>query len=200
MDGRRHFKILICGCLFLVPAGFATLRSQEPRGPVMRPVQPMIPIPPPPGEGPAFGREQEAYRRLEQVPADERETFKHNLEEWRNLPPEQRVALRNLAHARARAEIDKAIQDTGLHLDADQREVFGVRYTQERRKLERDLQRQAAAERARRMPEILAKLKSEFGGGNSQGGKPAGGSPAAAEAKPESPISPAAGSASPAVH
>jgi hypothetical protein len=142
--------------------------------------------------GPRFGPEQESYRRLEQLPPDERETFKHNLEMWRSLPPEERVALRNLAHARAHAEIDKAMQDTGLHLDADQKEMFALRYTQERRRLERDLQRQTADERARRMPEILARLKSEFGGApaNSAAGKSEG-SPAAV-AKPEASASPAA--------
>ncbi len=154
MDGR-DLKILICAGLYLATAAVGTVRAQEPLGP---------------GQGKPFlaqraGREQDEMRRLEQLPPDERETFKHNLALWHDLPPEERMALRDLARARAHAEVDKAIQESGLRLDQDQREMYGLRYAQERRKLERDLQRKAALERAQRMPEILAKLKSEFSNG-----------------------------------
>jgi hypothetical protein len=195
---RRHVKILILACLGLLPAGLGNVRSQEPGGPGPgpRPAKPLGPIGMPHGEnlsGGRFGPEPEGYRRLDQVPPEERQTFEHNLQMWRDLPPEERVALRNLARTRARAEIDKAVQDSGLHLDQDQREMFALRYTQERRKLERDLQRQAAAERAHRMPEILAKLKSEFG--EASPGPKTEASPAAA-AKPEASAAPASPTAS----
>ena len=195
--GRRHLKILMLVCVGCLPVGLGNLWSQGPGGPFRgpRPSGPPGPMGMPLGEGsPAarFEREQEGYRRMQQLAPEERETFKHNLEMWHNLPPDERVALRNLAHARARVEIDKAIQDSGLHLDPDQREMFALRYTQERRKLERELQRQVNAERAQRMPEILARLKSEFGPGPSTApaGKPAAASPAA-EARPEANGSPA---------
>ena len=160
MDGR-HLKILTLACVGLVAPGLGSAQSQEPGGPGFRGGRPL-------GEAPGarMGREQEAYRRLEQLPPEERETFKRNLEVWRGLPPEERQALRNMAHAHAQVEIDKAMQESGLHLDQDQRELFSLRYKQERRKLERDLQNQAAAERARRMPEIMNRLRSEFGGAN----------------------------------
>ncbi len=184
---RRHLKILMLACLSLAPAGLGIVRSQEPGGPGFRPRKGPGPMLMPQGENAAqarFRAEQESYRNPEQLQPEERETFNRNLEMWRGLPPEERAALSNMAHARVRAEIDKAVQDSGLHLDADQREMFALRYRQERRKLERDLQRQAAAERSRRMPEILARLRGEFGGaGNSSAGRPEG-SPATA-AKPE---------------
>ena len=185
MDRRRHLKVLMLACLAGL-AGLGSLLSQEPGGP--RPGK----VP-----GPRFGPEQARFRRLPQVSPEERSTFEENLQIWHNLSPEEQVTIRNVASARVHAEIDKAVQDSGLHLDQDQRELFTLRYRQERRKLERDLQRETAAERARRMPEILARLKTEFGGAPANGSaaavRPAA-SPAA-EAKPEAttaaPVSPA---------
>ena len=198
---RRNFKILILGCLCLVLPGVEELRAQEPgvhvQGPVMVGVRAQEPVAAAPGdakpaaaeaagdvslEGVASG-DKEAFRRLEQLPPEERETFKRNLAVWRNLTPDERTALRNMARVRTHAEVEKAVQDLGLHLNQDEREMFALRYSQERRKLERDLQHKAAMERARRMPEILAKLKSEFSAGPTSPGP----SPAAAEVKPEQP-------------
>ncbi len=185
---RRHLKILMLACLGLAPAGLGNVRSQEPGGAGFRPRRGPGPMVMPQGENVAQARlraEQEAYRNPEQLQPEDRENFNRNLEAWRVLRPEEQAAISNLAHARVRAEIDKAVQDSGLHLDADQREMFALRYRQERRKLERDLQRQAAAERSRRMPEIIARLRGEFGGApaNSQASRPEG-SPASS-AKPE---------------
>ncbi len=86
---------------------------------------------------------------------------------------EERESLRREAGARVHAEVEKAIQESGLHLDPDRREVFALRYTQERRKIERTIQREAAAERARLLPEILARLKVEFGAASSPAPSPA---------------------------
>ncbi len=105
---------------------------------------------------------QEAQRRIEQLPPEEREAFKRNLKVWRDLTPEEREAVRKEADERVRAEAEKAYQETGLHLDKDRREVFGLRYRQERRRLERDLQEKLEAERARRLPGIIDGLKREF--------------------------------------
>ena len=68
------------------------------------------------------------------------------------------------ADERAKQETDKAYQESGLTLDRDEREVFDLRYRQERRKLERELQDRANAERARRLAEISDRLKHEFTG------------------------------------
>ena len=81
---------------------------------------------------------------------------------WRQLPEEERDALRKRADERARQEIDRAYQETGLNLDHDQREVFDLRYKQERRRLEHDIQEKANAERQRWLVEITARLKQEF--------------------------------------
>ena len=100
--------------------------------------------------------------RLDQLPPDERAAYQRNLPLWRQLPEEERDALRKRADERARQEIDRAYQETGLNLDHDQREVFDLRYKQERRRLEHDLQEKANAERQRWLVEVTARLKQEF--------------------------------------
>ena len=96
--------------------------------------------------------EQEAQKRIEQLPPEERKAFKRNLRVWRELSPDEREVVRKDADERMRTEIEKAYQESGLHLDKDRREVFGLRYRQERRRLERELQEKLEAERARRLP------------------------------------------------
>ena len=115
-----------------------------------------------------------------QLPPDEREAYERNLALWMALPPDERKALRGQATERIREETDQAYQGTGLNLNDDQREVFALRYRQERRRLERDIQEKAAAERDRRLPEILERLKREFS------------APAAAANKPKPTPKPAA--------
>ncbi len=93
---------------------------------------------------------------------DERAAYERNLGLWLALPPEERQALRGQATERIREETEKAYVSSGLTLNNDQREVFALRYRQERRRLEREIQEKAAAERARRLPEIMDQLKHEF--------------------------------------
>ena len=96
------------------------------------------------------------------LPPDEREAYERNLTLWLALPPEERQALRGQATERIREETEKAYQNSGLNLNDDQREVFALRYRQERRRLEREIQEKATAERARRLPEIMERIKHEF--------------------------------------
>ena len=110
-----------------------------------------------PGEGGGTVAE-----RLARMSPEEREAFKRNLHLWQQLPPEQRQAMHQLINERNREEISNALRESGMQLSDDQRELFALRYLQERRKLEREIQEQANAERARRLPEILRQLKSEF--------------------------------------
>ena len=105
---------------------------------------------------------QETQRRIEQLPAEEREAFKRNLRVWREFSPEERDVVRREADERMRVEMEKALQESGLHLDKDQREVFALRYRQERRRMERELQEKIQVERARRLPTIVEGLKREF--------------------------------------
>jgi hypothetical protein len=101
-------------------------------------------------------------------PGEERDAFQRNFQRWREMSPEDRKALRNqmeqfkVRRDRIQDEIDKALAGSGLRLDSDQREIFALRYTQERRKLERRLREEMEAERARRLPDIVEQLKREF--------------------------------------
>lgn len=101
---------------------------------------------------------------LAQEPA-QREAFRRNLVRWRDLSPGERQALRGQVDRRGeriKAETEAALKEAGAGLSPDQREVFALRYTQERRKLERALLDQMNAERARRLPQIVEQLKKEF--------------------------------------
>ncbi len=174
MDRGRHRALLIAVAGTFVCGGL--LHAQTPAGPV-----PSVAVPPPATPDPAALRkrtvekamverrqrdlaisEQEAQRRIEQLPPEEREAFKRNLRIWRDLSPEEREDVRKDENDRIREEVDKALQQSGLHLDKDQREVFALRYRQERRKLERELQEKVTAERARRLPSLVDGLKREF--------------------------------------
>ena len=181
--GRQHRAflrtILWSGAVLATFAAAGELRAQAPASPV-----PSVAVPPPAPAAsatPDAARrraaekamverrqreqatgEQEAKRRVEQLPPEEQEKFKSNLRVWKELSPEEREAVRKEANERIRAEVEKAFQESGLHLDKDQREVFGLRYRQERRKLERDLQEKLEAERARRLPAVIDGLKREF--------------------------------------
>ena len=101
-------------------------------------------------------------RNLPQLTPEEKEAYERNLTFWLALPPEERQAIRGEATERIRVETEKAYESSGLHLNNDQREVFALRYRQERRRLERELQEKARAERERRLPEILERIKREF--------------------------------------
>ena len=121
--------------------------------------------------------------RLARMTPEERETFKRNLHVWQQMPLDERQALRKQFNERKREEIQSALKESGLNLSDDQREVFALRYLQERRKLERDIQEQANAERSRRLPEIIAQLKREFAAEKTAAATPgavpaSGGSPA----------------------
>ena len=106
--------------------------------------------------------DQEAQRRIDALPPEEQAAFKRNLRVWRQLTPEERETMRKEVTDRTREEVERAYQSSGLRLDKDQREVFGLRYRQERRKLERELQEKMEVERARRLPGLVEGLKKEF--------------------------------------
>lgn len=105
-------------------------------------------------------------RIIEQLPAEERSVFMRNFKRWAQMTTDERQTLRRQAverRQRMEEEMESALRESGLHLDSDHREVFMLRYGQERRKLERELQEKIAAERARRTPEIIERLRKEFG-------------------------------------
>ena len=111
---------------------------------------------------------------------DDAATFNRNQQLWNKLSPEEQAFVRGQVNPRMQQEIDGAYVESGLNLDNDQREVFALRYRQERRRLEREIQDKARAERSRRLPQIVDQLRKEFGKGPGPGPGPArlpGGNP-----------------------
>jgi len=128
-------------------------------------VQP-TPIAKPKAPKPAKSDEwTEARRLFEQLSADQQKKFLDNLDQWKTMPAEERELLRDrdlFRREKIAQEIQEAINKSGLHLNDDQREVYALRYTQERRKIEEALHKEMDQKRQSMVGEMLARLKVEF--------------------------------------
>jgi hypothetical protein len=104
-------------------------------------------------------------RWMEKLPPEQREQFRNNLEKWQNMAPEMREEVRRQEEQR-RDRINKEVGDilkrTGLQLDRDRREVFALRYTQERRKIEEQLRKEMEERRKPMLEDLVGRLKAEF--------------------------------------
>ena len=77
-------------------------------------------------------------------------------------------------------DIDAALKDAGLELDAERRELFARRYGEERHKIEEQLHKELDEKRQPLLKEVIAKLKAEFSTPTpaaGQPGKPPGAAP-----------------------
>jgi flagellar biosynthesis GTPase FlhF len=111
------------------------------------------------------GGDLEDARRFEKMPPEQRERLRENLRRWQKMPPEERQDLREEEQRRRQRierEIDEIIQKAGLQLSADQRQVFALRYAQERRKIEETLRREMEAKRRPMLDEVVERLKKEL--------------------------------------
>jgi len=119
------------------------------------------PMPPVDREGP-LGRFK---KKLEQMTPEERQHFQDNWKRWREMNDGERRDWQKRAmdeREHLKHNIDDAIAALGLKLDADRREVFALRYRQERRKLEQQISEETEAKRKAGIDDILARLKAEF--------------------------------------
>lgn len=108
---------------------------------------------------------QKFRERLEKASPEEREKFKENLKRWKEMGDDERREFQKRAmeeNDRLRKNVDEALQKLGLKLDEDQREVFALRYRQERRKLEQTLCKEVDEKRKAGVDGILQQLKTEF--------------------------------------
>ncbi len=81
------------------------------------------------------------------------------------MSPEEQELFRDrelFRRQKIAAEIQDALGKSGLHLDDDQREVYVLRYTQERRKIEEELHKEMDHKRQLMVSDLLARLKVEF--------------------------------------
>jgi hypothetical protein len=130
-------------------------RGRGPGGPDRRPS----------GDGDADGPLARFKKRLEQMSPEERQRFQENWKRWKQMGNgEQRDWQGRAEEERDRMKkvIDDTIQKIGLKLDDDQREVFVLRYRQERRKIEEQLRQEMDAKRATEIDAMLQRLKAEF--------------------------------------
>jgi hypothetical protein len=108
---------------------------------------------------------QRFRKKLEQMSPEERERFKENWKRWKEMGDHEREEFRQRAareHACMEQTIDDAIAKLGLTLDSDQKEVFALRYKQERRKIEEALCQEMKAKREQQLDDMLQRLKTEF--------------------------------------
>ena len=107
----------------------------------------------------------EARRLFEQLSLDQQKKFLENLDQWKSMPPEEQELFRDrelFRREKVAQEIQDAVIRSNLHLDNDQREVYALRYTQERRKIEEALHKEMDHQRQVMVADMLARLKVEF--------------------------------------
>jgi len=81
------------------------------------------------------------------------------------MTPEEKNALRDREAFRRQKilqEIDKSITESGLQLDQDTRQMYVLRYSQERRKIEEKLQKDLEEKRKPLLEDMNNRLKEEF--------------------------------------
>jgi hypothetical protein len=106
-----------------------------------------------------------AQRIFDQLAPDQKQKFLNNLAQWNSMSPEERELYRDrelFRREKIAQEIQEAITRSGLHLDSDQREVYALRYTQERRKIEEALRKEIDQKRKSMVTDMLLHLKTEF--------------------------------------
>jgi len=111
------------------------------------------------------GIPDELQTMLEKMDPEQRKRFWNNLQIWQSMEPEEKEHLRNRVQTlqeQVRKEASQALAKSGLKLDGDRREVFELRFFQERRKLERELSGKMKKERQDGMRSIIARLRKEF--------------------------------------
>jgi dsDNA-binding SOS-regulon protein len=102
---------------------------------------------------------------FDQLTPDQKSKFLDNLNQWKAMSPEEQELFRDrelFRRQKIASEIQDALGKSGLHLDDDQREVYVLRYTQERRKIEEALHKEMDHQRQVMVADMLARLKVEF--------------------------------------
>jgi hypothetical protein len=116
----------------------------------------------------------ETRRMFEQLSPDQQKRFLDNLDQWKTMSPEEQELFRDqdlIRREKIALEIQDAINKSGLKLDEDQREVYALRYTQERRKIEEELRKEMDQKRNGMVSEMLSRLKIEFAATPTPNGK-----------------------------
>jgi len=112
--------------------------------------------------GPAY---ENVRKAIEALTPEQRKKFQENMIRWMNLSPEEKKALRDREEVRKKfmeQEINAAIQESGLQLEGDRREMFAKRYAEGRRTIEEQLRKEMNEKRKPLVHELVSHLRSEF--------------------------------------
>lgn len=123
---------------------------------------PRPPRPPRHPGGPEFEKSREAFK---QMSPEERQKWLENFRRWQQLPPDQKQSLLDRQESfrkKMREDVERAMNESGLELNEDQKKQFAQRYSEERRKLEDELRKQLEELRRPRVKALIEKLKQEF--------------------------------------
>lgn len=110
---------------------------------------------------------ENVYKALEALTPEQQTRFKENFVRWINLSPDEKRAMRERDETRKKKmaeETQQALRESGLNLEPAQRGKFAKRYAEERRKLEERLRAEVEEKRKPQVAEIIAQLRTEFGG------------------------------------
>jgi hypothetical protein len=113
-------------------------------------------------KGPAY---ENVRKALDALTPEQRKRFQENFLRWANLSPEEKKALRDREEVRKKTveqEIDVAVQESGLQLDAERREQFAKRYSEGRRLIEDQLRKELSEKRKPLVHELVGRLRAEF--------------------------------------
>ena len=134
----------------------------------------------PEGGEPDAEKFENVRKAIEALTPEQRKRFQENFLRWSNLSPEEKKALadREIFRRKKIAEdIDAALKEAGLELDAEHREIFARRYGEERRKIEEPLHKELDDKRRPLLKEMIARLKAEFSGTTPAPAKPTDSAP-----------------------
>ena len=104
-------------------------------------------------------------KALDELTPEQRQRFQEYFLRWSNLSPEDKKALTDRYAFRRKKideDIDTAIQEAGLELDNQRRELFAKRYGEERHRIEEQIRKEMDEKRRPLLKEVIAKLKAEF--------------------------------------
>lgn len=112
--------------------------------------------------GPAY---ENVRKAIEALTPEQRKKFQENMIRWMNLSPEEKKALRDREEVRKKwmeQETDAAIQESGLQLEGERREMFIKRYSEGRRAIEEQLRKEMNEKRKPMLHDLISRLRSEF--------------------------------------
>lgn len=150
---------LLRGVIVALTLAAAAASGQEPGKSEPRPRPPRSPRH---HGGPEVEKSREAFK---QMSPEERQKWLENFRRWQELPPDQKKSLLDRQESfrkKMREDVERAISESGLELNDEQKKQFGQRYAEERRRLEGELRKQLEELRRPRVKALIEKLKQEF--------------------------------------